>query len=273
MRLFVSVDIEGIGAVVSDAQADENGFEYADARRWMTNEVLAAVEAAHRSGVRDIVVADGHGNGQNILPDLMPDYVDLVRGWPRPLGMMQGIEHGRFDAAFLIGYHAGAMSRGGVMNHTLGGFLTDISVNGTSMDETMLAAAVAGHFDVPVVLVSGDDVTTASAAERLGDVEPVTIKRAYGRASAIGRSPAMVSRMIAEAVPAALRRIASARPYRIEGPLEIMLTLRTTLQAELLDYLPFVERIDSRCVTFRLADIPALAATMEFLDQYDRSKF
>ena len=101
-RLYISSDIEGVAAVASSEQTGVSGFEYQRAREWMTNEVLAACESAFECGIEEIVISDSHGNAQNLLPDLLPDKVQLVRGWPRPLGMMEGIDQGEFDAAYYL---------------------------------------------------------------------------------------------------------------------------------------------------------------------------
>ena len=102
-RLYISADIEGTVGVTSTEQTGPAGFEYAQAREWMTNEVIAACEAAFENGITEIVVSDSHGNAQNILPDKLPAGVKLVRSWPRPLCMMQGIELG-LNFPFSVGH-------------------------------------------------------------------------------------------------------------------------------------------------------------------------
>ena len=87
-RLYISADIEGIAGVVSGEHTMPAGFEYNQAREWMTNEVLAACSAAFDNGIKDIVISDSHGNGQNLLLDRLPTGTQLVRSWPRPLCMM-----------------------------------------------------------------------------------------------------------------------------------------------------------------------------------------
>src|SRR5216117_363534 len=90
-KIFISVDMEGITGVVQPAQLGPEGFEYASARAWMTAEVNAAIAGIRASGPAQIVVADSHGNGQSLLIDKLPEDVRIVRGFPRPLEMMQGI--------------------------------------------------------------------------------------------------------------------------------------------------------------------------------------
>ena len=103
-KIFISVDMEGISGVVQPAQLGPDGFEYQRAREWMTGEVNAAINGIRDSGPAEIVVCDSHGNGQSLLIDKVPDDVRIVRGFPRPLEMMQGIDDS-FSAAMFIGYH------------------------------------------------------------------------------------------------------------------------------------------------------------------------
>jgi D-amino peptidase len=168
LKVFISADMEGVAGVVTDQQLGPTGFEYAKFREIMTGEVLAAIEGARAAGATEILVADSHGNGQNLLIDLLPADVQLVRSWPRPLGMMQGIDE-TFDAAVFIGYHASTGNPAGVRAHSFSSAtLADVRVNGESVSEGAFNAAIAGHFGVPVVAVSGDDV----AVEEIRTVVP-----------------------------------------------------------------------------------------------------
>src|SRR5437879_5654230 len=92
-KIFISVDMEGITGVVEPAQLGPEGFEYQRAREWMTAEVNAAIQAVRDAGPAEIVVCDSHGNGQSLLIDKVPDDVRIVRGFPRPLEMMQGLDN------------------------------------------------------------------------------------------------------------------------------------------------------------------------------------
>ena len=154
IKLYISVDMEGVVGVVTDDHLAPGGFEYQKAREWMTGELLAAINAAREEGVTDIVVSDSHGNGQNLLIDRLPDDILVVRSWPRPLGMMQGIDDS-FDAAIFLGYHTGTSNPDGVRAHTFSSArLADVRLNGTSVPEAGVNAAIASHFGVPVIMVS-----------------------------------------------------------------------------------------------------------------------
>jgi len=159
MKIFISIDMEGIGGVVSGTQTTEDGREYARFTKLMTNELNAAISGVVEAGATTIVVADSHGSGENIIIEDLPSNVILVRGLTRPLCMMQGIESDKFDGAIFIGYHSSAnFENGGVLQHTIHGRLfTEVLVNGKTVSESVLNAGIASEFGVPIIMVSGDD--------------------------------------------------------------------------------------------------------------------
>jgi D-amino peptidase len=229
MRLYISADIEGIPGVVSEEHLRPGGYEYEAARGWMTSFVIAAAEAAKGAGATEIVVSDSHGNGLNIRPDKMPDYVRLVRSWPRPLGMMQGIEIGRYDGAMLLGYHGGSDSSEGVMTHTLSSNLYhSVRIDGLPVSEADISALIASYFQVPVILVAGDDVTIREVGGWPQPCIGVVTKRAVSGHSAIGASPQSVEEELRRGVETAVARAGeAARPTPPKGPHVAELRLRT----------------------------------------------
>jgi len=161
LKVHISVDMEGIAGVVTADQLGPEGFEYERFREFMTKEALAAVAAAKEAGATEIVVADSHGNGESLLVEQFPADVKIVRSWPRKLEMMGGLD-GTFAAAIFIGYHASTTNPTGVRAHTFSSAtLTRVTLNGVEMSEGAWNAAIAGRFDVPVVMVSGDDAAIA----------------------------------------------------------------------------------------------------------------
>src|SRR6187399_2529707 len=167
-KVFISVDMEGITGVVQPAQLGPEGFEYQSAREWMTAEVNAAIAGVRESGPAEVVVCDSHGNGQSVLIDKLPEDVRVVRGFPRPLEMMQGIDDS-FAAAVFVGYHGSEWATGAVRGHTISSArLLGIKLNGMEVSEGIYNAALAGQFGVAIALVSGDRL----AVEQLQKVVP-----------------------------------------------------------------------------------------------------
>ncbi len=268
LKVHISVDMEGIAGVVTGDQIGPQGFEYGRFREFMTKEALAAVAAAKEAGATEIVVADAHGNGENLLVEQFPADVKIVRSWPRKLQMMGGLD-ATFDAAVFIGYHASTSNMSGVRAHTFSSAtLTKVTLNGVEMSEGSWNAAIAGHFDVPIVMVSGDDAAIAEIRKIVGNLEGVETKKSLGFHSALTLTPQAVQAMIGPAVTAGLARRASLTPYKPQGPILVEVTFKHYLPAEVLAYLPMFERASAHSVRFRARDMVEAASVMEFIGEY-----
>lgn len=269
LKIYISADMEGVVGTVTDEQLGPSGFEYERARRWMTEEVNAAIRGARAAGATKIMVSDSHGNGQNLLLDELPEDITVIRSWPRPLAMMAGIDE-TFDGAIFIGYHASTDNSAGVRAHTMSSArLTSVKLNGVPVPETGINAAVAGHFGVPVIMLSGDDVIANEATALLGDVETAVVKQAYGFHSAETLMPAAAYRLIEETAARAVRRIEEFEPWDLGGPIELEVSLKHYRPVEVLGYLEIVERIDSHTIRYRGPDIIAVSDFLTFLLNYD----
>ena len=264
-KLFISVDMEGVTGVIQPAQLGPAGFEYAQAREWATGEVNAAIEAARSAGVKEFVVCDSHGNAQNLLIDKLPEDVQIVRGFPRPLELMQGIDSS-FDGVLLIGYHASEWSVDAVRSHTISsGKLLGIKLNGTGVMEAVFNAAIAGHFGVPVLLISGDRVAVTELQKTLPQVEGVVVKEPYGFHSAMTVTPARGRRLIAEGVTRALLGANQAVPYTLKTPIALEVGFKFTPDAERAAYIPGLTRVDTHVVRGTFADMPTITKLMQVL--------
>lgn len=268
LKVHISVDMEGIAGVVTGDQLGPSGFEYGRFRDFMTKEALAAVAAAKEAGATEVVVADSHGNGENLLVEQFPPDVRIVRSWPRRLEMMGGLDQ-TFDAAVFIGYHASTTNPSGVRAHTFSSAtLTKVTLNGVEMSEGSWNAAIAGHFNVPIVMVSGDDAAVAEIRKVVGNLEGVETKKSLGFHSALTMTPQAVQALIGPAVKAGLARRSSLTPYKPQGPLVVDVTFKHYLPAELLAYLPMFERSSAHSVRFRPKDMAEAAAVMQFIGEY-----
>lgn len=271
LKIYISADMEGIAGVVTDEQLGPNGFEYQRFREFMTAEVNAAIEAARQAGATEIVVSDSHGNGQNLLIEKLPKDVTVVRAWPRPLMMMQGIDE-TFDGALFIGYHASAANPQGVRAHTISSArFADVRLNGVSVSEALINAAIAGHFNVPVIMISGDDAAVGEVAAALGNIETAVVKWNYGFHSARTLTPEAAAEVIRRKVQAAIGRIKEFKPYRVRTPVTLEIHFKNYRPAEILSYLPIVERIGSRTIRLVGKDMIEVSKFLEFVVTYDPS--
>jgi D-amino peptidase len=251
IKVFISVDMEGIGGVVTDQQLGPTGFEYNRFREFMTAEALAAIEGARAAGATQFVVADAHGNMQNLLIDRFPRDVTIIRGSPRPLSMMEGIDS-TFSAAFFIGYHSATTNPEGVRAHTISSAtFAAVRINGRASAESGLNAAVAGHFGVPVALISGDEDAVGELRALVPTAEGAIVKRAIGFHSAAVMTPEASQALIKEKATAAIRRLGQMRRYaEPAGPVRLELVYKNYTPAELMAYMPGVERVDAHTVRF-----------------------
>ncbi|GAB4520547.1 MAG: M55 family metallopeptidase [Parvularculaceae bacterium] len=260
-KIYISVDMEGVAGVVSPEQLGPSGHEYARFREFMTGEAIAAIEGAREAGAGEIVVSDSHGNMLNLLVERMPEGVRVIRGRPRPLSMMQGIEEGGFDGVMFIGYHASASNTEGVRAHTMSSArLSEVLMNGVPTSEGYINAAVAGQYGAPVILVSGDDAAVEEVAARVGDPERAVVKRNIGFHAAEIMTPQAAQALIRERARAAVGRIEDFEPMRLRGRIDLDITFHFYRPAELLAWLPSVERLGARSVRYR-AENPADALT------------
>lgn len=245
-KLFIAADMEGCAGVSSQSELSSGAWGWADARKWMTAEVAAACEAALEAGYEEVIVADGHGNAQNILPDGLPEKVRLIRSWPRPLLQMQGVDAPDVTGCLFIGNHASAQDGAGLLAHTYhGGAIRDLRLNGVSASEGYFNAALAGSLGKPVLLVTGDDAAIEDARRYAPQAELCAVKQATGWRSQASLTPAESCRKIRDATRKAIEKADRAAPFCPDGPYTLEIEFTSQLACEVLSYLPDVERLSA----------------------------
>jgi D-amino peptidase len=268
-KVLISVDMEGVAGVVTGDQLGPPGFEYERFRGFMTNEALAAIEGARAGGATEILVVDAHGNGENLLIERFPQDVQIVRSWPRPLAMVQGID-ASFGAVLCIGYHASTTNPEGVRAHTMSSAnLADMRLNGVSVPEAGLNAAIAGHFRVPIAMISGDDAAVKEAQTLLGPIEGAVVKWAYGFHSARTLTPEASCALIREKAKRGVERAGGLKPYLVATPVTLDVRFKNYRPSEVLAYLPIVERTDAHSIRFKGKDMVEVIRFLEFMLQYE----
>jgi len=268
LKVYISVDLEGVAGVVTADQLVPGGFEYERFRHFMTDETLAAVRAAKEAGAGEIVVSDSHGNGENLLIEEFPKDVRIVRAWPRHGGMMAGL-NSSFNAAIFIGYHASTTNLNGVRAHTFSSaHYTRVALNGNAVTEGEYNAAYAGAKGVPVIFASGDDAAMQEIKSRLGDIETVETKKSLSFHSAETLTPAKSCDRIFAGVKSAFTRLQNFKPYVIKTPVTLEITFKNYMPAELLSYLRIVQRVDSHTIRFVGKDMDEVDDFEEFVSNY-----
>lgn len=269
-RLFLSADMEGIAGVASVGQLMPGQFEWEAARGWMTAEVAAAASAALEAGYDEVVIADGHGNAQNLLPDRLPAGTRLVRSWPRPLGQMQGAELPGVEGCLFIGFHGGANSGAGTLAHSFNGSLfADVRLGGESRSEAWLLAAFAGELGLPVLLVSGDDAVCAHVAAFLPRTRTCVVKEHVAWSSVLTVPPQEGARLVGEATALALRS-PPPPPFRPPGPHALEIVFTHPVTAELAGLLPGFRQTGQMSAATTLPSMRAVLEMLGFLGSYPK---
>ena len=256
LKVFISADMEGISGIVHGDQTTPGTPEYTDGRKWMAEDVNAAVAGALEAGATEVVVNDSHGSMRNINPDDLHPRAILISGSPKPLSMMQGID-ASFAACLFIGYHAKAGTEDAILDHTISGSVVRaIKVNGVELPELGLNAAIAGYYGIPVIFISGDTAVCRQAREVLGkDVVAVAVKEAFGRLAAKLVPMAEARRMITAGVKDALAEIGKIKPFKMAAPFRFELGYHVSAQADMgAMLLPNVKRQDARTLVFTADD-------------------
>ena len=268
LKIYISADMEGVVGVVTREQLGPDGFEYQRFRQFMTNEVIAAIDAARAAGATEFVVSDSHGNGQNLLIEQLPDDVTVIRSWPREHGMMAGIDD-TFDGVIFIGYHASTNNTRGVRAHTMSSAnITSVRLNGMTMTEGSINAAIAGRYGVPVIMVSGDDIAVAENQVIIGDIEGAVVKWSSGFHSARTLTPEAAYEVIRTRTKSAIDRLQDFDPYELETPIELELSLKHYRPVELLSYLSNVEKVNSHTIRFVGQDITEVTNFLSVVTGY-----
>ncbi len=249
MKILIAVDMEGITGVTTWEQVDPSHAEYARFRKLMTQDVNAAVRGAYDAGADEVIVVDGHWNGSNILIEELDPRAKLNSGSPSPFSMMQGIDE-TIDGVIFIGYHARNGSPNAILDHTWSSkTVANVWLNDALVGEYGLNAAVAGHFGVPVIMVSGDQTVCMQATELLGDVETAVVKQASGRFAGECLTPEVTQEMICLSTERAVRRLADGDapdPFVLDTPITVTVEFFSSDMADRATRIPFTKREGTR---------------------------
>ena len=248
MKVFISADMEGITGVVQFEQVLPEKEEYKQARKLMAGDVNAAIEGALEAGAKEIIVNDSHNKMTNIILSQLNPAAHLISGYDKPLCMMQGVEG--HDAALFIGYHAKIGTLHAILDHTYFSSLVNcVRLNGTEVGEPEINTVLAGHFNVPVVFLSGDEVVCHDAKSFIGEhLETAIVKKAIGRAAAECLHPDKSHQLIKKGVKKALDSLSIAKPLYINLPITFEVEFFLTQMADQASIYPFAERINGRTI-------------------------
>jgi D-amino peptidase len=253
LKVFISVDMEGVSGVVTGDQTGAGGADYNRFRRLMTEEANAAIRGAFDGGATEVVVNDSHGSMRNLLIEELDNRAQLISNNIKPMGMMQGLDSS-FDAVIFIGYHAKAGSAVGVLAHTGSGTVADLRINGRSVGEAGMNTYVAGVFGAPVVMISGDQETIAQARELVPNIESAQVKEAIATTAARSFHPEAARARIRDATTRALKQLSEFKPVKPATPATFEVKFSQTALADVAEQIPTVKRVDAHTVSYQASD-------------------
>jgi D-amino peptidase len=253
-RVYISVDLEGISGVNGEDQTAAGQAEYGRARKLMAEDANAAIRGAFDGGATEVVVNDSHGGQRNLLPEDLDPRARLISHSFKRYGMMEGLDDS-FDAVVFVGYHAKADTPRGLFAHTGSGVVRDVNINGRSVGEGGMNAALAAWYGVPVVVVTGDDVAVAQVKDDVPSIKTVVVKRAINTRASELKPLQQARREIQEAVRDGVAGAKKVQPQR-QPPYQVTLQYRNFNFAEVATAFKEIELVSPDTIRFSRDTMP-----------------
>lgn len=248
MKLFLSTDIEGTSGIVAWEQIIEGNAEYEQGRRLLTNEVNAVISGALEAGSAEFVVNDSHHYMRNLHPQDLLGEATLITGKHKPLYMMEGLD-ASFDGVCFVSYHGSIGAEHAVLSHTYNpGAIWEVRINGEVVGESAINALVAAHYDVPIIFISGDEVTVQEARNIAPNAEKVIVKQSLGRFAAAHIHPTIACELLRKGASRAVSNVNNMRPPVFQQPVSLEVTFLVADMAEMALWVRGVERVGPRTI-------------------------
>ena len=255
MKLFLSTDIEGTSGIVAWEQIIEGNAEYEQGRRLLTNEVNAVISGALEAGSTEFVVNDSHHYMRNLHPQDLLGEATLITGKHKPLYMMEGLD-ASFDGVCFVSYHGSIGAERAVLSHTYNpGAIWEVRLNGDIVGESAINALVAAHYNVPIIFVSGDEVTVQEARNIAPNAEKVVVKQSLGRFAAAHIHPTIACELLRRGASRAVSNIKNMRPPVFQRPVSLEVTFLVADMAGMALWVRGVERVGPRTIVISSEDL------------------
>jgi D-amino peptidase len=255
MKLFLSTDFEGTSGIVAWEQIIEGNSEYEQGRSLLTNEVNAVISGALEAGATEFVVNDSHHYMRNLHPQDLLGQAMLITGKHKPMYMMEGLDSS-FDGICFVGYHGSIGAERAVLSHTYNpGAIWEVRINGDVVGESAINALVATHYNVPIIFVSGDEVTVQEAQSIAPDAEKIVVKRSLGRFAAAHIHPDVACEMLRRGASRAVSNLKQMHPPAYTRPVSLEVTFLVADMAEMALWVRGVQRVGPRTIMISGEDL------------------
>ncbi len=254
LKVFISVDMEGISGIVDTTMTSRTQPDYEKGRQLMVKDVNACIEGVLLAGPAEITVCDAHGGMNNINPEDLHHAAILVRGSPKPYSQMSGLDS-NYDACIFIGYHSKKGTLRGILSHTYSGASVEsLHINGVESGETAMNAGIAGHHGVPLIMVTGDQQVAAEAKALNPDIEAAIVKTAVGRRAAHCLHPEKARSIIRETATKAVKKYRQVKHITVTTPVTYTIRFTDATRADAAAYIPGAKRIDGKTIELIASD-------------------
>ncbi|MCX5193472.1 M55 family metallopeptidase [Streptomyces sp. NBC_00249] len=252
MKILISADMEGATGVTWPEDVMPGASQWERCRAMFTSDVNAAVLGFYDAGADQVLINEAHSTMRNLLLEKLDARAEMLTGRHKSLSMVEGVQHGDVDGIAFVGYHTGAGTEG-VLAHTyLANSITGVWLNGLRASEGLLNAHVVAEYGVPVVLVTGDDLTCLDAAGYAPDARTVAVKDHVSRYAAVCRTPARTAADIRAAATEAAKLAVRHEPVR-GGPFAVEVEFDAEHLSLAATVVPGVERSGERRVAYTSA--------------------
>jgi D-amino peptidase len=265
LNVYISADIEGVNNVIYPHQIENSGDDsYSWVIKQQHNELNSIIEGLLENKADKITINDAHGIMENLnVADLNPK-VELISGKPKPVSMLFGLDDS-YSCVFFTGYHAKADSDKGILAHTFSHIFKQLKINGVTIGEIELNAIYTGLLNIPIALVTGDNITCDEAVDVLGNIKTVTTKTAISTTAAKCKPNEELFKELKLAAKEAVQNPGSWILYKKNPPYILEVDFKDRSNADIAEFLPNVKKISSSAIEFKSGDYKEIYKLLQFL--------
>ena len=264
MKVYISVDIEGVAGITHWDEAEKTHRDYPEFREQMTHEAIAAIEGAEAAGAREIWVKDAHDSGRNLITAMLPANIRLIRSWAgHPLCMVQELDQS-FDAVMMIGYHAAAGSEANALAHTLSLKPHLIRLNGRTASEFYIHALAGSMLGVPTVFVSGDEGLMEEVQSTNAHIGCCGVKRGVGQ-STVTMTPKAALAAIRSGAEAALKGDPGKSLISLPDRFTLEVTYANPVTAYRMSWYPGAGHVGDRTIRYETGNYLDILRMLNFV--------
>ncbi|MCG8569001.1 MAG: M55 family metallopeptidase [Spirochaetes bacterium] len=264
MKIYLSVDIEGITGICHWDETEKNKPDYQYFVNQMNKEVKAVCEGVIKGGATEIWIKDAHGSGRNLILDPLPENTYLIREWSlHPYFMMQEIDD-TFSAAMLIGYHSSCGTNTNPLAHSMSLKIHSMKINGEYGSEFLLNSWIASYHQVPVVLISGDQGICNQAQQLIPEIQTVAAEEGKGR-SVIQQHPVKTLKSLQKKAEQALKSDLKKCLLKLPSSFSIEIEYKNHADAYRASFYQGVKQLNANTIVFEATDYFEILRMMLFV--------